>query len=100
MAWGKVKDEDFIGKEAHLRHREEEPAAVMCSLTVDDHTSKAGVKRYMLGKEPILTLVVIPAIYAAVKSVGLPEARSRATPAGPPANSRRLDDVEVPEGAK
>ncbi len=39
MAWGKVKDEDFVGKEAHVRHREEEPAAVMCTLTVDDHTS-------------------------------------------------------------
>jgi glycine cleavage system aminomethyltransferase T len=55
MAWGKVKDEDFIGKEAHIRHREEEPAAVMCTLTVDDHTSANGVKRYMLGKEPVLT---------------------------------------------
>ena len=55
MAWGKVKDEDFIGREAHVRHREEEPAAIMCTLTVDDHTSASGVKRYMLGKEPILT---------------------------------------------
>src|SRR5437588_60107 len=55
IAVGPVKDEDFIGKEAHIRHREEEPAAVMCTLTVDDHTSKAGVKRYMLGKEPVLT---------------------------------------------
>jgi glycine cleavage system aminomethyltransferase T len=55
MAWGKVKDEDFIGKEAHLRHRAEEPAAIMCTLTVDDHTSSSGVKRFMLGKEPILT---------------------------------------------
>ena len=55
MAWGKVKDQDFVGKEAHLRHRDEEPAAVMCTLTVDDHTSKSGVKRYMLGHEPILT---------------------------------------------
>ncbi|MFL5828831.1 MAG: FAD-dependent oxidoreductase [Solirubrobacteraceae bacterium] len=54
MAWGKVKDQDFIGKEAHVRHREEEPAAVMCALTVDDHTSKSGVKRYMLGGEPIV----------------------------------------------
>jgi glycine cleavage system aminomethyltransferase T len=27
----------------------------MCTLTVDDHTSSAGVKRYMLGREPILT---------------------------------------------
>ena len=55
MAWGKVKDQDFIGKVAHVRHREEEPAAVMCTLTVDDHTSQSGVKRYMLGGEPILT---------------------------------------------
>jgi glycine cleavage system aminomethyltransferase T len=55
MAWGKVKDEEFIGKQAHVRHREEEPAAIMCTLTVDDHTSKSGVKRYMLGGEPVLT---------------------------------------------
>jgi glycine cleavage system aminomethyltransferase T/glycine/D-amino acid oxidase-like deaminating enzyme len=55
MAWGRVKDQDFIGKPAHLGHREEAPAAVMCTLTVDDHTSRSGVKRYMLGKEPILT---------------------------------------------
>jgi glycine cleavage system aminomethyltransferase T/glycine/D-amino acid oxidase-like deaminating enzyme len=55
MAWGKVKEEDFVGKEAHVRHREQEPAAVMCTLTVDDHTSASGVKRYMLGGEPIVT---------------------------------------------
>jgi glycine cleavage system aminomethyltransferase T/glycine/D-amino acid oxidase-like deaminating enzyme len=55
MAWGKVKDEDFVGKEAHVRHRDEEPAAIMCTLTVDDHTSKSGTKRYMLGHEPIVT---------------------------------------------
>jgi len=54
MAWGRVKAQDFIGKEAHLRHRESEPAAVLCTLTVDDHTSKDGTKRYMLGREPIL----------------------------------------------
>jgi glycine cleavage system aminomethyltransferase T/glycine/D-amino acid oxidase-like deaminating enzyme len=55
MAAPRVKEEDFVGKEAHLRHREEEPAALMCTLTVDDHTSKSGEKRYMLGREPILT---------------------------------------------
>jgi glycine cleavage system aminomethyltransferase T/glycine/D-amino acid oxidase-like deaminating enzyme len=55
MAWGKVKDEDFIGKEAHLRHRDEEPAAILCTLTVDDHMSSSGVKRYMMGNEPVLT---------------------------------------------
>ncbi|HEX4011052.1 MAG TPA: FAD-dependent oxidoreductase [Solirubrobacteraceae bacterium] len=55
MAWGKVKEPDFIGKEAHVRQREQAPAATMCTLTVDDHTSASGVKRYMLGGEPILT---------------------------------------------
>jgi glycine cleavage system aminomethyltransferase T len=55
MAWGPVKEQDFIGKEAHVRHREEEPAAVMCALTVDDHAARDGTKRYMLGNEPILT---------------------------------------------
>jgi len=55
MSGPKVKDEDFVGREAHLRHREEEPATIMCTLTVDDHTSSTGVKRYMLGREPIVT---------------------------------------------
>jgi glycine cleavage system aminomethyltransferase T len=55
MAWGKVKAQDFVGKEAHVRHRESEPAAVMCTLTVDDHTASDGRKRYMMGGEPILT---------------------------------------------
>src|SRR5215203_5954546 len=55
MAWGKVKEEDFVGKEAHVRHRESDPATVMCTLTVDDHTSASGVRRYMLGGEPIQT---------------------------------------------
>jgi glycine cleavage system aminomethyltransferase T len=55
MAAPRVKEEDFVGKAAHLRHREEEPAAIMCTLTVDDHRSKSGEKRYMLGREPILT---------------------------------------------
>ena len=50
---GKVKAQDFVGKEAHVRHREEEPAAVMCTLTVDDHTAGNGQLRYMLGDEPI-----------------------------------------------
>jgi glycine cleavage system aminomethyltransferase T/glycine/D-amino acid oxidase-like deaminating enzyme len=55
MAWGKVKDEAFVGKEAYVQHREEEPVAILCTLTVDDHTSASGLKRYMLGREPILT---------------------------------------------
>ena len=28
---------------------------MLCTLTVDDHTSKNGVKRYMLGREPVLS---------------------------------------------
>ena len=55
MARPKVKSQDFIGKSAHLRHREEEPKTVLCSLTVDDHTSASGEKRYMLGGEPIVS---------------------------------------------
>jgi glycine cleavage system aminomethyltransferase T len=59
MAAPRVKEEDFVGKKAHLRHRDEEPAAILCTLTVDDHRSKksgtSGEKRYMLGREPVLT---------------------------------------------
>jgi glycine cleavage system aminomethyltransferase T/glycine/D-amino acid oxidase-like deaminating enzyme len=52
----KVKSQNFIGKEAYLRERGREPAALLCTLTVDDHTSSTtGQKRYMLGHEPILS---------------------------------------------
>ena len=44
MSRPKVKEQDFVGKEAHLRHREEEPAAILCTLTVDDHASGNGVR--------------------------------------------------------
>ena len=53
MARPRVKEQGFVGKEAHLRHRDEEPAAILCTLTVDDHTSRAGIRRYPLGREPI-----------------------------------------------
>jgi len=55
MARPSVKDADFVGKEAYLAQRATEPAAVLCTLTVDDPTSRSGVKRYMLGREPILS---------------------------------------------
>jgi glycine cleavage system aminomethyltransferase T len=51
----RVKPQDFIGKEAYLRQRAEEPAALLCTLTVDDNTSPSGFKRFMQGREPILT---------------------------------------------
>jgi glycine cleavage system aminomethyltransferase T len=55
MARPTVKDADFVGKAAYLEQRSKPPVAVLCTLTVDDPTSSAGVKRYMLGREPILT---------------------------------------------
>lgn len=55
LARPKVKSQDFIGKEAYLKARAEEPAATLCTLTVDDTNSSAGQARYMLGNEPILT---------------------------------------------
>ncbi len=51
----KVKEADFIGRDAYLEQRSRPPVATLCTLTVDDNTSSSGVKRYMLGREPILT---------------------------------------------
>jgi glycine cleavage system aminomethyltransferase T len=51
----KVKDADFVGRDAYLKQRADDPAAVLCTLTVDDHTSADGTARYMLGGEPVLT---------------------------------------------
>ncbi len=55
MARPSVKDADFVGKAAYLAQRASAPAATLCTLTLDDPTSSSGVKRYMLGREPILT---------------------------------------------
>jgi heterotetrameric sarcosine oxidase gamma subunit len=55
MARPKVKAQDFVGKAAYLEQRAAPPAAVLCTLTVDDHASSTGELRYMLGGEPILT---------------------------------------------
>ena len=51
----KVKAADFVGRDAYLAQRDAAPEAVLCTLVVEDHTSASGVKRYMLGGEPILT---------------------------------------------
>jgi glycine cleavage system aminomethyltransferase T/glycine/D-amino acid oxidase-like deaminating enzyme len=56
MARPALKDADFVGRAAYERQRAAEPAAILCTLTVDDPTSSTGVKRYMLGREPVLTL--------------------------------------------
>ena len=56
LARPRVKEHDFIGKEAYLAAREEEPAAILCTLTVEDHVSpRDGIKRYPTGREPITT---------------------------------------------
>jgi glycine cleavage system aminomethyltransferase T len=51
----KIKSESYVGRDAVLRQMGEQPAAVLCTLTVEDHTSPAtGEKRYMLGRQPIV----------------------------------------------
>ncbi|MGZ6544445.1 MAG: GcvT family protein [Actinomycetota bacterium] len=55
MARATVKDENFVGRDAYLKQRTEDPVRVLCTLTVDDPTSESGVRRYMMGREPILT---------------------------------------------
>ena len=55
MAKPRVKAQDFTGKAAYLEQRAAPPAAVLCTLTVDDHASASGELRYMLGGEPILS---------------------------------------------
>jgi glycine cleavage system aminomethyltransferase T/glycine/D-amino acid oxidase-like deaminating enzyme len=64
MARPSVKDRDFIGREAYLEQRSRPPAAILSTLTVDDPTSSSGTKRYMLGREPILTPAGEPLIDA------------------------------------
>ncbi len=64
MVRPKVKAQDFVGKAAYLKQRESAPAAILCTLTLDDPTSSTGVARYMLGREPILTLDGSPLVDA------------------------------------
>ena len=53
----RVKKPDFIGKEAYLKAREEDPVAVLSTLTIEDHSSGGGEPRFPTGgNEPILTL--------------------------------------------
>ena len=53
MVPAKIKAQDFVGRDALLRHMSQPAAAICCTLTVDDHTSRSGEKRYMLGRQPI-----------------------------------------------
>jgi len=57
LARPRVKTADFIGREAYLAARDHDPAAVMCTLTVEDHADSQGRRRFLQGgNEPILTL--------------------------------------------
>jgi glycine cleavage system aminomethyltransferase T len=64
MARPRVKEADFVGKAAYLQQRASAPAAVLCTLTLDDPTSASGVARYMLGREPLFALDGSPLIDA------------------------------------
>ncbi|HSJ44546.1 MAG TPA: FAD-dependent oxidoreductase [Euzebyales bacterium] len=55
LALPKVKSADFVGREAYLKARDEDPAAIMCTLTIDDLTSSEGIARHPSGNEPIVT---------------------------------------------
>ena len=49
-----VKDADFVGKEAYAEAIDEDDAATLCTLSVDDHRDAEGERRFMLGNEPVL----------------------------------------------
>ena len=55
MARPTLKDADFVGRAAYEQQRAAPPVAILCTLTLDDPTSASGIKRYMLGREPIVT---------------------------------------------
>ena len=48
-----VKEADFHGKAAHLAQREEDPCAILCTMTLDD-LNVSGNTRYPIGISPII----------------------------------------------
>lgn len=57
LARPKVKAADFIGKEAYLKARDQEPAAICCTLSLENHVSDSGIARFPTGgNEPVLDL--------------------------------------------
>ncbi len=48
-----VKEANFHGKAAHLAHREEDPCAILCTMTLDD-LNVSGKTRYPVGISPII----------------------------------------------
>ena len=49
----KVKQEEFVGKSAHLQHRQEELSAILCTMTLD-LPSGGSYSRYPVGVSPII----------------------------------------------
>jgi len=57
LARPKVKAADFMGRDAYMKARDEEPAAIMCTLSMDSQQCADGYDRFPTGgNEPILTL--------------------------------------------
>ncbi|HET9481538.1 MAG TPA: FAD-dependent oxidoreductase, partial [Candidatus Polarisedimenticolia bacterium] len=55
LARPKIKDADFHGKAAYLKHRERaHQPAMLCTLTVTDNTDRDGVARFPTGNCPII----------------------------------------------
>jgi glycine cleavage system aminomethyltransferase T/glycine/D-amino acid oxidase-like deaminating enzyme len=50
----RVKAADFIGRKAHLSHREEAPATLLCTMTLDSLAPRGGEDRFPVGTGPIL----------------------------------------------
>ena len=48
-----VKEADFHGKAAHLSQREEDPCAILCTMTLDN-LNVSGSTRYPVGTAPII----------------------------------------------
>jgi glycine cleavage system aminomethyltransferase T/glycine/D-amino acid oxidase-like deaminating enzyme len=55
LARPRAKAQEFIGKQAYLKQAAEQPAATLCTLSVENHIASSGEPRYMLGREPVLT---------------------------------------------
>ena len=51
-----VKDADFVGKETYAEAIDEDNAATLCTLSVDDHAPGGGEPRFMLGSEPVMDM--------------------------------------------
>lgn len=75
LALPKVKVHDFVGRQAYLAAREQEPAALLCTLARDPSAGD-GAARCMTGGEPVLTPAGDPLVDAKGR-------RSFITSAGP-----------------